>query len=674
MHKASFERCEREVWSTGLDSIAKRRKRLKIVVPFPVHLSVSSSDLRANLMKSKNMAGRIWESPVAHLLAAAFASFVAGGMLAGFVRVRLALAAVVLLGIVAIVGSRFAATAPETATTRRRLPAPGLLAVGFLIIVALHWRTTGLDTFEITRWATLWLMGWSLYLIAMAGGLHPEDGISRARAGSLRLSTRSSALLIGVVSSVVLAAASWLVAGGGTVVIDETLYALQARLFGQPNFSLQFDSSVQQHFMLRQSLYADGGMFTQYPPGWPALLAIFDSVGLLRWAGMLLGAASVVLTYLLGLRLHSRGAGAIAAALLCLHPLFLMFANSLWSHSASTFFLLLVAHLMIGDHSSHKAQWWRWMAIGLCLGAAFTIRPLTAVGVGGSIAFWYVIRYRPPRARVALAAAFLLAGVLPMLAATGLYNEATTGSAFEFGYTAALKPLGPGAAGQVAYHEGGVAKAMVQDKSAVDSVQQQGLVIWTLIVTMLPVALLVPFTVLASRFGLPFRRLSAAAFLLLPVAYTLWFYAAPRFYVELLPFAFIGIGAMYEQIRRREPALARRAAIYALLLVPSVAIAETFANRAIFKPCRNSRAEVQRLSAGTPLVAFVKDSPSAVGSEMLLECLYLYNTEGLDGPVVVARDLGDANSTLLLRYPEHDAIRLRWDSNRNVAVTERLIQ
>ena len=173
-----------------------------------------------------------------------------------------------------------------------------------------------------------------------------------------------------------------LVAGRNVLVIDDVLYVLQARLFGHANFSLPIDPSVIRFFMLRQATYVRDGMFSLYSPGWPTILALFDAVGSIRWAGAILGAVTVALTYILGLRVHSARVGAIGAGLLVLHPVFLHRGNLYSSHSGSALFLMLVAILAVGDKPAAKIQVWRWLAIGLSLGLAFSMRPLTGVAVG----------------------------------------------------------------------------------------------------------------------------------------------------------------------------------------------------------------------------------------------------------------------------------------------------
>ena len=243
---------------------------------------------------------------------------------------------------------------PETLRGKRAAISLLLFLNGISITLLAFYEPYGLDAYNFTRWLTPWLLGWALGLLAVAQAEAPGGSRDLSPFDSTAQHSWRDPVVIWVLSAIALVISANAIAGDSTLVIDETLYVLQARLFGQPAFSLHFDSAVQPFFMLRQAVYVDGGMFSHYPLGWPAILAVFDAVGLMQWAGSLLGACSVVMTYLLGRRLYSARVGTIAAALLALHPLFLLYTNRFWSHAGSTLFLLIPGYLIAGAGQNEK--------------------------------------------------------------------------------------------------------------------------------------------------------------------------------------------------------------------------------------------------------------------------------------------------------------------------------
>ncbi len=609
------------------------------------------------------------------LLAAIFAVAITTLQATGILRVRYALAAVAVFAVIAVAKAINASRDKALASIARQGIAIAMFLAGILVAILLFLASG--DPYLLTTQLTMWLLGWTIYLFSSSGTTEiSEVGPLRgSHAGQTTSPTMRDTLLVGVVAMAVLATVGTIVAGGATLVVDDTLYVLQARLFGKPHFSLPLDAAVQPFFQIRQTAYLRGGMFSHYLPGWPALLAVFDAAGIIRWAGALLGAASVALTYNLGARIYSSRVGIMAAALLVLHPLFLDSGNLFGSHAASIFFLLLVAHLSLGDSGSGKVQIWRWLTAGLCLGVAGAVRPLTGLTLGVSIACWYMIRARPGVRRMIAVSTLVFAGASPVLIATGYYNHITTGEATRFGYAAASgghHTIGFGTRGSTTYGNHGQPRVKVKQFTPQAAITGQTSVLWGNLLSILPVALLVPFGLMARRYRPPFRWRTFAAFLALPIGYGFWFAHALHFYVDLLPFAFIAVAAVFERVRAINPMLGRALGVFLVLLVPSIAIADTYMDRGVFRPCRQTYRDVDQLSKQGNTLVFVSEQPSRRGGERLLECLFVFNTRGLEGQVVVARDLGASNGVLMDRYPEHRALRVRWDDARSASIIEEL--
>ncbi len=564
----------------------------------------------------------------------------------------------------------------RNSAARKRLAGGGraLIAAALVPLVFLLVQRPPLDgtwQFQLLSSVNIWLLGWSLYLLATSS----DDDRRVPLPGLLRLPARVTrtqlALMVVAIALLVLSISKFSSAGRANVIIDDALYLFQSRLFGQDHFSLQFDPDLKQFFMVRLSAFRNGGMFTQYPPGWPAVIHLFDSVGLSWWAGPTIRASCVLLTYLLGEALYSRAVGLMAAAMLLLDTRVIISSNA---NAAAGLFLLLAAWLTLRDRTGNPKASVRWLAVGMSLGAVFAIRPLSGATAGFSIALWYIFSQRPSARLTLWIALRVIAGAAVPFIATLLYNQATTGHALTFGYTAAageLGSLGFGSRGLVAYAADGTPLPMAREFSLLTALRQQGRPLWQACMTLLPSGLLVPFLFVAVRRGARINWKLIAAFLPFPMAYFFWQWSDIRFFVEILPFVFIGIAVVFDQFRREKPLLARTLAIYMMLVVPMVASARLYLWRKGHQPCRVVHAQVAEYAEGRNLLLFVQAGPAKL-RESLLECIYAENAPAFSGPIVAARDVGEGNSVLIKKFPDREPVHLRWDPRSGKGVFEPL--
>lgn len=179
----------------------------------------------------------------------------------------------------------------------------------------------------------------------------------------------------------------------------------------------------------------NGVWFSQYPPAWPAVLAVGDLAGAPWLVAPVLGGLFVALVALLGRELYRPWIGLLAAAFAVVSPMAtLMFASHL-SHAAAA--PLAAAFLWLAVASGARRAPWLAGPAGVALGLAFGMRPLTAVAVAAPVglllAAGLLLRRREALAgtRLAWMVAGGLLGTAPSLAA----NAAVTGSPFRFAYT-----------------------------------------------------------------------------------------------------------------------------------------------------------------------------------------------------------------------------------------------
>jgi Dolichyl-phosphate-mannose-protein mannosyltransferase len=520
------------------------------------------------------------------------------------------------------------------------------------------------------------LLGWGLCVLAVSGTEDTAPGESSRPFWRRKLPpTPVLGLLVFGGSLVILGSVHWIVRGRAPAIVDETLYLLQARLFGEPQFSRPLSAPLYPFFMLRQAVFHDGRLLTQYPPGWPVLLAVFDWIGAVDWAGAICGSVAVLLTFLLGRRLYSARVGLAAAALMVVYPRVLEDENNYWSHGGSTVFLLIAAYLAFGYQRGKGVASLRWLVVGASIGIACAIRPLTGAAGGTSLALWFLIRARPsPPELGRIGMAFLFGALIPA-AGTAYYNSVTLGNALTFGYDAAsgsLQHLGFGVRGMIAYDHAGTSRVIASNFSVAVAISQLIGRVSRQLLDLLPSALLIPLVVTAEQYRYAWRLGIVAAFLVLPVAYAFWYYDQLRFYVDILPFAFIGIACIAQHLSRRRPRVVGDAIIYLAIVAPVAGAAYIRRYRAALRPCRESHDVVRQLARAERLLVFVKDVPQPSGTETLLECLYSYDTGSFSGDVVVARDLGAADTVLMRMLPQNRPVRLSWDRVTSRAVIERL--
>ena len=445
-----------------------------------------------------------------------------------------------------------------------------------------------------------------------------------------------------------------------TTINDENLYLLQSRLFEARGFGRPIAKSEEPFFLLAQAAIRDGRLRTQYPPGWPYLLELFHRMGLRDWCGAILLAVAVGFVYLLGCRVHSPIAGLTAAALLGTSPLVLRYSGTYMAHTASLACIVPAAWLLLrGEQQGGPGRLASWLWSGVLLGVAFAIRPLTGALIGLSLLLWLLARRRIDPARVAVAVVVVSVGALPLLAATFRYNTITTGHPLTFGYEAVnghLHDFGFGPRGFVRYDPLGRPYAQVRGFSlriAVDHTIDRG---WDLVSLAMPAFLLPTLLLLAVYYRYRVNWRQTAVFLALPVGHFAYFYTEPRFYIELLPFLFVGAGVLVGQFVGRQPRSALVVLIVALLgnlglaagqLRRSPLIASTLG---VFHDIDAAQREYSRL------LVFVSEA----GPYQLYwyNVLYLYNVDAFPGPVVVVRDLGDRNADLIRRYADRVPMRL----------------
>lgn len=216
---------------------------------------------------------------------------------------------------------------------------------------------------------------------------------------------------------------------------DAVAYLLQARWLLAGRLTAPAPP-IPEWFDVPFTFVRDGVWYSQYPPAWPAVLAIGELADAPWLVAPLLGGLFVVLVALLGRELYRPAVGLLAAAVAVVSPMSTLMFSSHLSHAAAA--PLTVLFLWLSVASGTRSTPWLAGPAGVALGIAFGMRPLTAVGVAAPVGLLLAVELLARRrrdARVGARLVWLVVGGLLGTAPTLAANAAVTGSPLRFAYT-----------------------------------------------------------------------------------------------------------------------------------------------------------------------------------------------------------------------------------------------
>ena len=219
------------------------------------------------------------------------------------------------------------------------------------------------------------------------------------------------------------------------LLIDEIVQVLQARWYAEGMLSAPVPA-LREFFSILHLVDIGDSVFSQFPAGGPAMLALGSLLGAEWIVGPLAGAVCVVL---FGRLLRHLAPDASdrwhrgAVLLFVVAPFGAFMFGSHMNHATTLAWLLAACVALARATESPDAHPAWGLLAGLALGAAATIRPVDAAAFALPAAVWLVWRARAGRRALA---SLLLSGIgvaLPM-AALFWVNARTTGNPFLFGY------------------------------------------------------------------------------------------------------------------------------------------------------------------------------------------------------------------------------------------------
>ena len=209
---------------------------------------------------------------------------------------------------------------------------------------------------------------------------------------------------------------------------DSVTYLFQAQLFALGR--LAAPAPALPEFFEQEFVVVRGGeWFGKYPPGQPLLLAIGVLLGCPWLVSPIAAGGAVGFTYLAARRLYGPAGGVLSALLLLSSPFFLLMSGSMMAHLAGLFWTS--GHLLGVVSCRQHGACWVWAGTGFALGMLLITRQLTAAAVGAPLLAPLALQaFRAP-GRTLPRAALLVAGAAPPIMFLLFFNWRLLGDPFE---------------------------------------------------------------------------------------------------------------------------------------------------------------------------------------------------------------------------------------------------
>ncbi len=229
-------------------------------------------------------------------------------------------------------------------------------------------------------------------------------------------------------------AVAFLVQDGRALHLDEIVQAYQGRIFASG--ALTLEAFPYPEFFSHMLLVDSGGrVYSHFPPGGPAMLALGSLIGA-EWVIVPLAGALTVLAFGWGMqRFDERPGVRLGATLLfALAPFMVFMSASRMNHVTALLWIVTAVTALALTVTRDRSRPGLAFLSGIAFGTAATIRPADALAFALPAALWYLGRtVRCPRRWTDLAAAGI--GITLPMAVLMWVNVNTTGHPLVFGYS-----------------------------------------------------------------------------------------------------------------------------------------------------------------------------------------------------------------------------------------------
>ena len=447
---------------------------------------------------------------------------------------------------------------------------------------------------------------------------------------------------------------------------DEPVYVLQAKMLLQGKITLS-GAAQGDFFRPWLTLQHDGRLYTEFLPGWPAVLALSQLVfGTMVLAPAAAAAAWVATTYGLARELLTdRRTALLAAGVVALSPLTLIHGGLYLSYVFTAALLTgaaacLVRGVRLGSRRALTGA-------GALFGAALLTRPLDVALVALPCGVYGLIRLRRQPRAAARRALWVAVGVAPFVLVLLAYNARVTGSPVQ-------APLSAG--GPLVNKLGFGQRQMVPDHPPLTYGVHTAVHALLLGLRTLPGFLFggVLIVGLAALGALPRRQrlerlLLVALALAFPAGYFFWFTSllaathavngiGPHYYVPSLGFlAILAASGLLALAHRWRPALV--VGLVAAVPVTAWAIPDKITVRHFVNDDYRRVQALIPAQLATPAVVLVAGTTYVPGAYP-----FLNNPPDLRARVIYAADLGVRDNRIAERAPGRRVYRLSLDELR----------
>jgi hypothetical protein len=361
------------------------------------------------------------------------------------------------------------------------------------------------------------------------------------------------------------------VLGGRPLLIDEVVELFQAQIYAYGSLSLPTFAHPE-FFSGMHIVDTQGKVYSQFPAGGPAMLALGVLVHAPWLVGPFFGAIGVV-AFAVYERLTEprQGVALVATLIFAFAPFAVFMSGSHMNHVTALAWVMVAVAAMAGVMTSDEPRPAIATLSGLGFGMAATIRPVDALAFALPAGLWFLVRALRDRRRWLDALPAGLGVAIPMIALM-MVNSRTTGAPLLFGYEVLW-----GKSHRLGFHAApwGVSHTPARGLELINLyfLRLQTYFLETPIPSLVPAIGALALSRKLDRFD---RYLLTSSALLVGLYFGYWhdgFYLGPRFmYLLLAPLA-IWTARFYPILRERAGSgLIYRSAVYATLCAIAIAI------------------------------------------------------------------------------------------------------
>jgi hypothetical protein len=220
---------------------------------------------------------------------------------------------------------------------------------------------------------------------------------------------------------------------------DESAYRFQSRIFGAgqlaapaPTGNTLVNYKHKNEFFLVHTIQRDGKWFVQYAPGWPAVLALPEKLGIGKYANPMLAVLLLWITWRVAAHLDGAETARRALFFMVLSPMFLLNFSGYYSHGLTAVLLAATVWATITDSSASLRNPALALAMLIMLGLA---RPLSGLVCGIPIVAMLLWNRRKRPAPAAICALIVVLALGLTVGTQACYNYLQAGDPWKSLYS-----------------------------------------------------------------------------------------------------------------------------------------------------------------------------------------------------------------------------------------------